>query len=190
MNDCLKSLSSERGGSRTTLRRSRAGFDSWRGRFESKMRPDQRLAASRPHARRLATCVPYVGSDRKPCQREVSSVVEHQTVNLAVTGSTPVPTPRAQKARYKGGPREAGQRAISHRLPRLSVLPIDMRRPEWRHARVPCSAWIPIQPAFGKRRRMSGDLQWEAPHLQLAGRNLPCHRWFCRNLSSTPHSYV
>jgi hypothetical protein len=79
----------------TTLRRSRSRFDSWRGHLGSKMRPDQRRASPRPPARRLAARVPYMGSDRKPCQREVSSTVEHQTKNLAVTGSTPVPTPRA-----------------------------------------------------------------------------------------------
>ena len=27
----------------------------------------------------------------------------------------------------------------------------------WQHGRVPCSAWIPLSPAFGKRQRMPGD---------------------------------
>ena len=44
---------------------------------------------------------------------QVSSVVEHQTKDLAVTGSTPVPTPQA-KHLLRCGPREVGQRVIGH----------------------------------------------------------------------------
>ena len=43
-------------------------------------------------------------------------MVEHQTVNLAVTGSTPVPTPQARKGLLQAAP-EAGQCVIGHRRP-------------------------------------------------------------------------
>ena len=45
-------------------------------------------------------------------------MVEHQTITLAVAGSTSVPTPQAENL-LPSGPREAGQRVIGHRRPAI-----------------------------------------------------------------------
>ena len=86
-------------------------------------------------------------------------MAEHQTKDLAVTGSTPVPRPQAEHLLQRG-PREAGQRVIGHRR---SVSPFRSTRAlrGWQHVRVPCSAWIPLPPATGQaavdvRRLASG----------------------------------
>ncbi len=102
--------------------------------------------------------------------------IEHQTVNLAVAGSTPVPTPQAdQRPATNAGRRcPAGQRVIGHRRPasdgdedsgptahwgssRRNRRPRKHTVVRWQHGRVPCSAWIPLSPASGKRQRMPGD---------------------------------
>ena len=44
----------------------------------------------------------------------------------------------------------------------------------WQHGQVPCSAWIPLSPAFGKRQRMSGNSRRGSPWRRQAGRKLPC----------------
>ncbi len=137
------------------------------------IRPGQRRTPPCPLTRRLATCVPFMGSDRRSCQVRLAQWLEHQTVNLAVTGSTPVPTPQAENL-PPSGPREAGQRVIGHQRPATggaedsgqSVPWGGFRRnrrlarhaaAEWQHGRVPCSAWIPLPLASGKRQRMPGD---------------------------------
>ena len=80
------------------------------------IRPGQRRTPPCPLTRRSATCVPFMGSDRWSCQVRLAQWLEHQTDNLAVTGSTPVPTPQAENL-PPSGPREAGQRVIGHRRP-------------------------------------------------------------------------
>ena len=118
--------------------------------------------------------------------------VEHQTVNLAVTGSTPVPTPQAENllpTRPEGGgpmcdrppaaerPAARGFRAdCSWGSARRNRRPRRSRLSAWQHGRVPCSAWIPLSPAFGKRQRMSGNSRRGLPRRRRAGRNLPCRR--------------
>ncbi len=81
----------------------------------SLIRPGQRRTPPCPPARRLATCVPFMGSDRRSCQPcvTVSSVVEHQTVNLAVAGSTPVPRPQAENLLQAARGRRANVRSAT-----------------------------------------------------------------------------
>ncbi len=60
----------------------------------------------------------------------------------------------------------------------------------WQHDRVPCSAWIPLPPASGKRQRMSGDSPRGFAQRRRARRKLPCRRRLCGCLNDTPHLYV
>ncbi len=111
-----------------------------------------------------------MGSDEGRYRAWLAQWVEHQTMNLAVTGSTPVPTPRAEhplldaKAstmKPDGGGRSYGwpmtrvgassRRSLDDRLcagsqdePGKMVLPC-----RWQHIWMPCSTWIPLRPAFG-----------------------------------------
>ena len=132
---------------------------------------------------------------------EVSSVVEHQTDNLAVTGSTPVPTPQA-KHLLRCGPREAGQRVIGHR--RVS----DRRRRGFRAepggivalpgTRLPCGSMAECHVVRGyrfhrpegTRQWMLGDSRWALARRRRAGRKLLCRRRLCGSSNSTPHAYV
>ena len=82
--------------------------------WKAEIRPGQRRTAPCPRKRLSATCVPHMGSDQGSIYSEVSSVVEHQTENLAVAGSTPVPNRRLVTC-SKGGPRVADVRAVGRR---------------------------------------------------------------------------
>ena len=97
---------------------------------------------------------------------------EHQTEDLEVTGSTPVPTTnesavdrQTQKASQRSGPREAGICRISH----LSTSGLATPRSQigygqeagvakalfaierWQQEEAPCSAWIPLSPVAERR---------------------------------------
>ena len=145
-------------------------FEEITGAKKERCRPGQRRTPFRPHRRRLAMCVPCMGSDEGRYRAWLAQWVEHQTMNLAVTGSTPVPTPRAEhplldaKAstmKPDGGGRSYGRPTT--RVGASSRWSLDDRlcagsqdEPgkmvltcRWQHIWMPCSTWIPLRPAFG-----------------------------------------
>ena len=132
--------------------------------------------------------------------------VERQAINLAVAGSTPVPTARRENATLTG-PREAGQRVIRYRWPATggnedSGQSVPWGGPQrnrrlvrnaaaaWQHARGPCSAWIPLPPASGKRQQMPGDSPQGFAQRRRARWKLPCRRRLCACSNDTPPSHV
>lgn len=105
-----------------TLRKLKARFDSWQGHFGSKMRQGQRRESPRPSVRRSAVRVPYMGSDRKPCQPLVSSVGRAPDQESGCDGFDSRTNSASRKtARYKESPREAGQCVIGHRTASMSA---------------------------------------------------------------------
>ena len=105
-----------------TLRKLRTRFDSWQGHFGSKMRQGQRRESPRPPMRRSAVRVPYMGSDRKPCQPVVSSVGRAPDQESGCDGFDSRTNVAGRKtARYQESPREAGQRVIGHRTAGMSA---------------------------------------------------------------------
>ncbi len=105
-----------------TLRKLKTRFDSWQGHFGSKMRQGQRRESPRPPVRRSAVRVPYMGSDRKPCQPLVSSVDRAPDQESGCDGFDSRTNSASRKtARYKESPREAGQCVIGHRIAGMSA---------------------------------------------------------------------
>jgi hypothetical protein len=93
-------------------------------------------------------------------------MAEHQSKELAVTGSTPVPH-QGEKPSHDAARGRRASRAIRHRGDQRPPAPTSSRSPSscgcrresassrhavvrWQHDRVPCSARIPLPPTFGQ----------------------------------------
>lgn len=81
--------------------------------WEAMIRPGHRRTASCPLRRRLAACVPKMGSDRGRVNR-FAQRIEHQTANLGTRVRLPYQHQGAENATMTG-PREAGERAVGPR---------------------------------------------------------------------------
>ena len=86
--------------------------------------------------------------------------------------------------------RRRGIRAVRPRATPGGIGARSARHRRWQHGRVPCSAWIPLRRAFGKRQRMSGDLRRGLPRRRQARGKLPCRPELRRCSNDTPHSLV
>jgi hypothetical protein len=79
--------------------------------------------------RPLATCVPHMGSNQGGIDLGLAQWVEHQTLNLDVAGSTPVPD-RRPKTCSKEGPKAANVSAVG-RSQMETGQPLPNHLPRW-----------------------------------------------------------
>jgi hypothetical protein len=187
-----------------TLRKLRTRFDSWQGHFGSKMRQNQRRASSRPRLRRLATRVPHMGSDRKPCQPLVSSVGRAPDQESGCDGFDSRTNYAGRKtARYEECPREVGQCVIGHRTAAcrrsvrhaasLAARPSAMQyvdtafvshQPTGGGCPASCNGACPV----GDKHHKTIVSAEGSAETQTALRTRPCdHRWF-RRPTALPNS--
>ncbi len=166
----------------TTLRRSRTRFNSWQGHFGSKLlRPRPRR--TRLVLQRLSSVCSEHGFKRKlATSANVSSMVEHQTMNLDVVGSTPAPNTTVNRDHRRASVSNGPRRRANNDLP-LILLP----RFNDNTRTVLCSVQMPSERAAATMNQRCATAI-ELPRTRRAAK--PTQRCSEFRLKRTPHQTV